>query len=66
MNEWSIAAGGHARTGLEDNVRIDCNTFAPSNAALVTRATELCEKYNRRFATWQQTRDILGLRTVTT
>ena len=35
LNEWAIAAGGHARTGLEDNVRLDRHTLAPSNAALV-------------------------------
>ena len=23
LNEWAIGAGGHARTGLEDNVRLD-------------------------------------------
>lgn len=62
LNEWCIAAGGHARTGLEDNVRIDRSTLAPSNAALVKRATELCEKYERPVATWQQAREILGLR----
>jgi 3-keto-5-aminohexanoate cleavage enzyme len=62
VNEWSIAAGGHTRTGLEDNMRLDRNTLAPSNAALVKRAAELCEKYERPVATWQQARDILGLR----
>ncbi|CUH78990.1 3-keto-5-aminohexanoate cleavage protein [Tropicibacter naphthalenivorans] len=62
VNEWSIAAGGHTRTGLEDNIRIDKNTLAPSNAALVKRAAELCEKYERPVATWQQAREILGLR----
>ncbi|MFC7705373.1 3-keto-5-aminohexanoate cleavage protein [Plastorhodobacter daqingensis] len=62
MNEWSIAAGGHTRTGLEDNVRLDRNTLAPSNAALVRRAVELCEKYERPVASWQQARAILGLR----
>ena len=61
LNEWSIAAGGHTRTGLEDNMRIDRNTLAPSNAALVVRAAELCEKYERPVANWQQARDILGL-----
>jgi len=61
LNEWSIAAGGHTRTGLEDNMRIDRNTLAPSNAALVTRAVELCEKYERPVANWQEARDILGL-----
>jgi 3-keto-5-aminohexanoate cleavage enzyme len=62
LNEWCIAAGGHARTGLEDNVRLDRNTLAPSNAALVKRTVELCEKYERPVATSAQARDILGLR----
>lgn len=62
LNEWAIAEGGHARTGLEDNVRIDKATLAPSNAALVRRTVELCERYARPVATWQQARDMLGLR----
>jgi uncharacterized protein (DUF849 family) len=62
LNEWSIAAGGHTRTGLEDNMRIDRDTLAPSNAALVKRAVGICEKYQRPVATWQQARQILGLR----
>jgi len=61
LNEWAIAAGGHARTGLEDNVRLDRDRLAPSNAALVERAAELCRKYRRPVATWQQARDILGI-----
>jgi len=62
VNEWCIAAGGHARTGLEDNVRLDRNTLAPSNAALVKRAVELCEKYDRPVASCAEAREILGLR----
>ena len=62
LNEWAISSGGHARTGLEDNVRLDRDRLAPSNAALVRRAAELCEKYQRPVATWQQARAILGLR----
>jgi 3-keto-5-aminohexanoate cleavage enzyme len=61
INEWSIAKGGHTRTGMEDNVRLDKNTLAPSNAALVKRAVHLCEKHNRPVATWQQARQILSL-----
>nr|WP_298965204.1 3-keto-5-aminohexanoate cleavage protein [uncultured Halomonas sp.] len=61
LNEWSIAAGGHTRTGLEDNVRLDSETLAPSNAALVERTVALCEKYQRPVATWQQAREMLGL-----
>ena len=62
VNEWCVAAGGHTRTGLEDNVRLDRETLAPSNAALVERVVELCEKFDRPVATWAQARDILGLR----
>lgn len=61
VNEWAIAAGGHTRAGLEDNVRLDKNTLAPSNAALIQRASEICEKYERPVATWRQTREILNL-----
>ncbi len=64
INEWSIAKGGHTRTGLEDNVRLDRNTLAPSNAALVRRAVDLCAKYERPVATPAQARAILGLRNV--
>ena len=62
INEWSIAKGGHTRTGLEDNVRLDRDTLAPSNAALVRRAAELCEKYERPVASAAEAREILGLR----
>ncbi|MEM6588234.1 MAG: 3-keto-5-aminohexanoate cleavage protein [Pseudomonadota bacterium] len=62
VNEWAIAAGGHTRAGLEDNVRLDRDTLAPSNAALISRAAELCEKYERPVATPGQARAILGLR----
>lgn len=61
LNEWAIAAGGHARTGLEDNVRLDRDRLAPSNAALVKRTTEICEQNARPVATWQEARRILGL-----
>jgi 3-keto-5-aminohexanoate cleavage enzyme len=64
LNEWAIAAGGHARTGLEDNVRLDRQTLAPSNAALVRRAVEICDKHERPVADWQQAREMLGLRPV--
>ena len=62
LNEWCIAAGGHVRTGLEDNVRLDKHTLAPSNAALVKRAVDLCDQYRRPVATWQQARTMLDLR----
>ena len=62
INEWSVAEGGHARAGLEDNIRLDKNTLAPSNAALIKRVVELCEKYERPVATFEQARQLLQLR----
>lgn len=61
LNEWAVSSGGHARTGLEDNVRLDKTTLAPSNAALVERVVDLCAKYGRPVATPAQARAILGL-----
>ena len=61
VNEWCVAAGGHARTGLEDNIRMNRETLAPSNAALVQRVVELCEQYERPVATTAEARAILGL-----
>jgi uncharacterized protein (DUF849 family) len=61
LNEWTVAAGGHARTGLEDNVRLDRTTLAPSNAALVQRVVEICGRHDRPVATTDQARAMLGL-----
>jgi 3-keto-5-aminohexanoate cleavage enzyme len=62
LNEWAIAKGGHTRTGLEDNVRLDRHTLAPSNAALVRRTVEICDRHGRPVATPAQARQMLGLR----
>ncbi len=62
INEWCIQLGGHTRTGLEDNIRLDRKTLAPSNAALVRRTVELCARHDRPVATPTQAREILGLR----
>ena len=61
LNEWAVAAGGHARTGLEDNVRLDRDVLAPSNAALVARTAEICARHDRPVADAATARRILGL-----
>jgi len=61
LNEWCIENGGHCRTGLEDNIRLDKETLAPSNAALVRRTVELCHKHDRPVSTPADARRILGL-----
>jgi uncharacterized protein (DUF849 family) len=62
LNEWCVSSGGHARTGMEDNLRIDRDTLAPSNAALVQRVVDLCARHERPVATVAQARAMLGLR----
>lgn len=61
LNRWSLELGGHCRTGLEDNIRMDSKTLAPSNTALVARVAALCAEYGRRPATVAEARALLGL-----
>lgn len=63
MARWSLELGGHCRTGMEDNVRLDRDTLAPSNAALVRQVAQLCAAHGRPVATSQQARQLLGLAT---
>jgi uncharacterized protein (DUF849 family) len=43
MLAQSILAGGHARIGLEDATKMDADTLAPSNAAMVAKARRIME-----------------------
>ncbi|WP_298260801.1 3-keto-5-aminohexanoate cleavage protein [uncultured Litoreibacter sp.] len=61
LNEWSVSSGGHTRTGLEDNIRLDKRTLAPSNAALVKTVVDICARNQRAVATPSEARRILGL-----
>jgi len=61
LNHWSLELGGHCRTGMEDNVRFDRNTLAPSNAALVQRIVDICPDYNRHAASVEEARTLLSL-----
>ena len=61
-NHWALKRGGHARTGLEDNVYFDKGRLAASNAELVKRVADLCGAYDRHPATPAEARQLLGLR----
>jgi 3-keto-5-aminohexanoate cleavage enzyme len=61
VNHWALELGGHARTGLEDNVRFDESRLATSNAELVARVAALAQEYGRRAATAAEARALLGL-----
>ncbi|NJD36137.1 MAG: 3-keto-5-aminohexanoate cleavage protein [Betaproteobacteria bacterium] len=62
VNQWCLEAGGHCRTGLEDNLRFDPTRLAASNAELVKKIVDVCDRYGRRPATVGEARAILGLR----
>jgi uncharacterized protein (DUF849 family) len=64
VNQWCLEAGGHCRTGLEDNLRIEPNRLAASNAELVKKVADHCERFGRKVATPAEARKILGLRAV--
>lgn len=58
---WALELGGHVRTGLEDNLKIDKTRLAASNAELVAQVAALCTAYGRHPATPGEARAILGL-----
>ncbi len=60
-NKWSLARGGHVRTGLEDNVMIDKGVLAKNNAELVTKTISFMPEFNRHPASVAEARAILGL-----
>lgn len=62
VNQWCLEAGGHCRTGLEDNLRFDPTRLAASNAELVKKIVDVCDRYQRHPATPGEARQILGLR----
>jgi len=62
VNQWCLESGGHCRTGLEDNLKIEANRLAASNAELVKKIADNCGRFDRRPATPAEARQILGLR----
>jgi len=61
MNVLAIAMGGHARTGLEDNLYYRRGELARSNAQLVARLTRIARECGREPATPAEAREMLGL-----
>lgn len=63
VNRWCLALGGHTRTGFEDNLRVNKDRLAASNAELVSLVVAEAGAYGRRPATPAEARAILGLAT---
>jgi 3-keto-5-aminohexanoate cleavage enzyme len=60
LNTYCLIAGGHVRTGLEDNLHYGPDRLA-SNADLVARIVRLAEELGRPVAGVDETREILSL-----
>lgn len=58
----AIAAGGHIRVGMEDNVMYKKGQLAESNMQLIARARRVIEEYGLEVATPDEAREILGLK----
>ena len=63
MNALAIAAGGHVRVGLEDNLWLDNEKTRPAtNLALVERLVSIARAAERPIATPTEARELIGLR----
>jgi 3-keto-5-aminohexanoate cleavage enzyme len=61
MNLAGILAGGHVRTGFEDNVYYKYHELTSSNAQLVERITKYSMEIGREVATPMEARQILNI-----
>jgi 3-keto-5-aminohexanoate cleavage enzyme len=61
MNMLAIAIGGHARTGLEDNIYYSYRVLAEGNAPLVARVARIAREADRELATPDEVRELLGI-----
>ena len=58
----TLALGGHVRVGMEDNIYLDAGQKASSTGDFVERTRRIIELNNKRPATPEETRAMLGLR----
>lgn len=62
MNALGVLAGGHVRTGLEDNLYMDAGKSDPAtNERLVARVANLARAAERPLATFAEARALMGL-----
>ncbi len=62
MAAVAMALGGHARTGLEDNVYVERGVLASGNAQMVEKMVRLARDIGREIATPAEARKILQLK----
>lgn len=62
LGTLSILMGGNIRVGMEDNLRIERDQYAKSNAELVEKAVKIMRLLDREVATPDDARRLLGLK----
>jgi uncharacterized protein (DUF849 family) len=61
MTAMGVMMGGHVRVGLEDNIFVRRGVLA-TNVDLVEKAKRIAEEFERKIATPDEAREILGLK----
>ncbi len=61
VNLFSLAFGGHVRTGLEDNVYYEKGVLAESNGQMVERIVRIAEQIGRPVASADEARELLRI-----
>ncbi len=61
----AMLLGGHARTGLEDNIYYSYRVLAEGNAPLVARLVRIARELGREVASPAEARELLALQPVT-
>ncbi len=64
VSMMALTMGGHIRVGLEDNIYYQSGVLAKSNAQMVERMVRISREYGRDVASSDETRRILGLRSL--
>lgn len=62
MAALSTIMGGNVRVGMEDNLRIERDTYAKGNAEMIKKVAKLIKLLGRDIATPDEARRILGLK----
>ncbi|MCL2402612.1 MAG: 3-keto-5-aminohexanoate cleavage protein [Oscillospiraceae bacterium] len=59
---YGVLKGGHARTGMEDNIYYGYGDLAKSNAQLVERMARIIRELEMEVATPEEAREMIGLK----
>lgn len=62
LGAMAILMGGNVRVGMEDNLKIERNAYAKSNAEFVEKMVKIVQTLDRKVATTDDARRILGLK----